>query len=870
MARLHSAAALLLLLAAACGDPDPATIYADPTDLSVPSEASGIRAWVVSPTSSAQLTDAFPTITLAAHSITGSDVLEVQLAKLERDAAGHTVELSTAEATSTGTPGPLQRFTASVALTHGRNSLLARIRSRDGLKVRTLSFELDYKGANPGATLGVALPNSDAGSGCSYGAELSPAVTNAPAVCLHGRVTSLDNGTRQARIVAPAEAAQALTLDAQGAFSQRVNLAGEGVRSLTLELTDGSGATQRVSTDVVHDTTPPRLTITSMARETLDASYMLEGNVEDAFGVADVQVATSAGSKERLGAVSPFSLPLTLSAGDNGITVTATDIAGNQSSEELTLHRVRKLELGAPQRDVGTTDIEVDRQALSELLTEADQRDIAIVSIDMTSAVRESLARIRTPERYAVDTAGWGAPEHNLQRILQMTPDVANLSGTSMAELLNIAAAVGLPTPRILGDILELRTTDYVLDLETAAAVIVDKLVGSHPNVDRTPEGQAVLTITLADVLQDLAPLAARFGASGSHPGFLAGKTLSRVLEPGFLITFPVHSNLVQLDAIDLSRATKDFVFALAGERVLDFNVLTDDFNVVGLTDQPTIDLRFTLQESPTFVRSGATENVNTDAKDPGFYRGNGGAFALAPYYFEYIAAETTYRQLHRNFSETGYQRTLRYDAGSIKDAAVIGWNRGFLRVSTAGNLGSPPAPLYAWDLLTEVAQVRLHDGRIAEGAANMAFDLNDVPIGLSASDLVERLRPKLHTQEGKLSEQLAGKTGLAKTAADVFYVPPVGAGGGAGSLVFRAREDSGGPYDYPHVGLYADAALTQKKSTPIMLPELGNAAREAVQVSVGDTLYAADQDGSVHAIRIVEKAGTGVSIQVTHVAVTP
>ncbi|MFM2420635.1 MAG: hypothetical protein RL385_5358, partial [Pseudomonadota bacterium] len=253
MARLHPAAALLLFLAAACGDPDPATTYADPTDLSVPSEASGIRAWVVSPTSSAQLTDAFPTITLAAHAILGSDILDVHLAKVERDAAGRSVELSTVQAKSAGDPGPAQRFSAAISLSHGRNTLLARIRSRDGLKVRTLSFELEYKGANPGATLGVALPNSDASSGCSYGAELSPAVTNAPAICLHGRVTSLASGAKQARIVAPAEAAQALTLDAQGGFSQRVKLAGEGVRSLTLELTDASGATQRVSTDVVHD-----------------------------------------------------------------------------------------------------------------------------------------------------------------------------------------------------------------------------------------------------------------------------------------------------------------------------------------------------------------------------------------------------------------------------------------------------------------------------------------------------------------------------------------------------------------------------------------------------------------------------------------
>ena len=90
------------------------------------------------------------------------------------------------------------------------------------------------------------------------------------------------------------------------------------------------------------------------------------------------------------------------------------------------------------------------------------------------------------------------------------------------------------------------------------------------------------------------------------HSGGRGRRGRSAVLEPGFLLTFPVHSNLTQYDAIDLSRAAKDFLFLLEGERVLDFNILTDAFAVVGLVDEPTIDLRFLLAESATLARAGS------------------------------------------------------------------------------------------------------------------------------------------------------------------------------------------------------------------------------------------------------------------------
>jgi hypothetical protein len=855
----------LALSAAACSDPEPGRSYGDPTSLDVPSDASGIRAWVLSPATPLGLTDPYPEIVLGAYTLEGARPLTVELSKLERNDAGESVPFGTVQAVPSGSPGESQRFSARLALHHGENRVLARIRTDDGTDTRTLSFVLRYEGENPGATLGVAQPPEPSDDPCIGAEPLAPALTNRSAVCLRGRVTTRAGGTPSARIVAPASLAGALALAADGSFASAVDLPRDAASALELELSDGLGHSQRVATTVTQDSTPPSVRITSTTAETLDATYGLTGEAEDTYGIADVRVETGAGSRESLGAAQPFSIELTLAPGGNPVRVVARDLAGNEGETAVTLSRVRTLSLGAPTPDVGTTKIEVDRQALTELLTPEDQRDLELVSIDLHDPVRSTLERIRDPLKYGLDTSDWGDAERNLQRILQMTPDVADLSGTSVEELLNISGAVGLPAPRLLADVLALGVTDTILDLDVAADVIVDLLIGSHPNIDRDAAGQPVITVTLADVLEDLSGLTARFGPSGAHPGFLSGTTTGRVLESGFLITFPVSSNLIQFDAIDLRRAAKDYVFVLAGERVLDFNVLTDDFNVVGLVDEPTIDLRFVMNEAPTFTRAGSSKTANPDPAAPGFFRGNGESFAASPWTFEHIAAEAGYRQLHRNFADTSYQRTLRYDTGSIKDADVTTWDRGFITITTAGNIGSPPAPLYVWDLLAETAQRRLHDQGVQEGQGKLAFRIPALPVGLTADQLVDKLRPKLDEQEDKLSEQLAGKTGLASTAADVFYVP--GVGGTPGWLVFRAEGDAGSEYTYPHVGFYADAALTQKLSSAAALPGVSAVAREQVAVSVGSTYYAADDDGSVHAIEVLGLRTDGLDLRVKHLA---
>jgi hypothetical protein len=278
------------------------------------------------------------------------------------------------------------------------------------------------------------------------------------------------------------------------------------------------------------------------------------------------------------------------------------------------------------------------------------------------------------------------------------------------------------------------------------------------------------------------------------------------------------------------------------------------------------MDLRFVMRESPTAPRAGTTQNAGPDAADPGFFRGNGGGFALPPYLFENIAAEIGYRQLHRAFAEQSFQRENRYDAGSIKDAAVIGWNRGWVTIRTAGGLGAPPPPLYAWDLLMEVAQARLHDG-VPEGMGDMAFALEKLPIGLSADQLIAKLRPKLAEQETKLSELLVGNSGLASSAADVFYLRNEQ---GQAALLYRGPKDGGETRTYPKPGFFADPGLTQKVSSTAAAFGLAETAHEKAAATLGATYYVADETGAAFELKISEQTADGIGVEVRKLGGTP
>ncbi len=122
---------------------------------------------------------------------------------------------------------------------------------------------------------------------------------------------------------------------AGGGFSGSIALS-SGANVLTTTATDGAGNATSVVRNVTHDATPPTLTVTAPANgaTTTADSITVSGTVSDLTAV------TVAANGVNLPVVSgAFSRKIALAEGENPVTVTATDAAGNTASTVRTVTR---------------------------------------------------------------------------------------------------------------------------------------------------------------------------------------------------------------------------------------------------------------------------------------------------------------------------------------------------------------------------------------------------------------------------------------------------------------------------------------------------------------------------------------------------
>jgi len=842
-ARLERGAIALLpfVLVLACATPDAAD-YGDPTSLGDETTVAGITMRVVAPVTGELLEEPITTLEVSAYTEP-----PVPLFVEVTDALGTDYAADVA-----GEPGPEQRFRITLPLLHGDNAVTLRVADESALRTRRAELHLAYEGSSPGLRFGIA-PVVD--GECDD--ALIREVTAATEVCVRGRVT-------EAESVEVGVDSLALAATREGEFEARVTLTPDAEQELRLRVNGAGGETDLLRT-VVQDATPPELTIDGEElRRTDRTRATLEGRVSDGHAIAEVRVENDAGGVvEATIDGASWSRDVQLEPGENRFEVVAVDAAGNEARQGARVIRERLIRL-RPASAGGSVQLELDRAAFEELLTPAAQREIDVVTVSLRTSVEQALYAIREPERFGVDTSAWGTAEHNLANVLRMTPDTADLSGSSLEELLSIAPAVGLPAPRLVAELLDIEATDTFVDLDLVAEVVLEKLVGTHPLVVRDDDGDAAITITMYDALQELAPLASRFGPRGDHPGFLGGESRGLVFEPGFLMSIPATSNVLVREGVDARRGGKDFLYTLDdGGSAITLDFLSDDTSVVGLVDAPTASLRFVMVENDRFLRAGNRRMRNPDPERDGFFRGNGAAFDAEPWEIEHIVAETAYLQYAEAFAP-GYANVLRYDAGSIVDAAVMDWDRGWVAITTSGGIGSPPPPVYAWDVLTEVAQLRLHDGGdVAEGDANLAFTIEDLPIGLDAEGLIDALLPTLQEQEAEVAARLVSEETLVESPVDVYFVATEG---GEGFLFFRAPEDASGEYPYATPGFFGDESLTTPTSTTDALPGTSDTTHHKVVPVVGEVHYFADDEGGIYRLDVVEVDAEGIGIRVAPV----
>ncbi len=459
----------------------------------------------------------------------------------------------------------------------------------------------------------------------------------------------------------------------------------------------------------------------------------------------------------------------------------------------------------------------------------------------------------------------------NFQRLLNMTPDSADLRGTALERLIDLAPLLGVASPRVLADMLKVDVEDTFLSSAVISQAVLRGVIGTHPNAltrlgPRTkenpsglyPVASGKLPVTLTDAASDFASLAERFGEYSQggvyHPGFITGNVRAKVLTDDFKLTVRANANALPFKGVDLTSATTASVNSIPSQirDMFDFkdpNWLTLEGLVAGTAVIES--MTFRVVESDRFIRGGLSPAPTG--------MGSSTAWQLPPWMLERVVMDAS----RESFGKV--DTTLAYGAPGkpplFRASVVKGWQEIFVE----GGIGAPPPPNYLWDLLLEVAQVRLHDGGIKEGEGNIEFELRDIPTGTDTDTITQSIRENLEANPTSLLDVARRLIDTSSGDADYYYmrtsartVLPEQVGDWLffvteGDIPMGADGKPKRAYRYSNPGFFADEALTQKVSSKVLLD--GDTEHEKVMVGDGDTLYVQDDEGAVYRLKVGVKA---------------
>jgi hypothetical protein len=541
---------------------------------------------------------------------------------------------------------------------------------------------------------------------------------------------------------------------------------------------------------------------------------------------------------------------------------------------ELAVGEARELELRYLRLDVEgyeKTHTLADLRAMPRRVLQ----DIWLLDLDVAPLMTNSLAQMA--QMSDQDAAMQPQAAQNMRKLLNMTPDNAVLEGTNLEALIDLSAAVGIPPAHALANLLSRGVTDEFCTPDFVAEVMLENVIGTHPNAilrkgpvdDAHPDGlypvaPRSLPVTLADVVTNFEDMADRFGATGDHPGFVAAAHGVTVIEDSFAMKSKVNANALPFKGVDASIADVASVNSIAGqiETLHDFD--DPDWIVMeGLVPDPRVEeLTFRVLENDAFMPGGTTMEPAPNGGSP--------AWDLPPWEFEHLIAEMAQREI-----ATIPAHCDAYQLGTGVDAFTACIDEtGWVVLETFNDVGSPPAPAYLWDLDLEIAQVRLHDGGLAEGEADVEITLRDIEVGVPADVIVEQVKTNIQANPEALAEFASLITDSTVGEADFYYVrldesAPASQQGDWLFFVGEADialDDEGGPvrpYAYASPGFFADAELSSKVSTTENVD--GDVEHEKVQIEPGATVYIGDDGGRVFRIEVGDKPSRArIALRVT------
>lgn len=535
----------------------------------------------------------------------------------------------------------------------------------------------------------------------------------------------------------------------------------------------------------------------------------------------------------------------------------------------LTPGEAREIELRYLALEVEGFDNELTLEELRSM-PRSILSDVWLTDLDITQLMVNSLDQLSglsTEEQAELDPAA-----QNMRKLLLMTPDNANLEGTSLEELIALSGAVGIPPARALANLLGVGVTDRFIPPEVVADVMLRHVVGSHPNAklrrgpidDEHPTGQYPvapnsLPLTLADVVTNFEDMAERFGPFGEHPGFVSEARGLTVVEEGFAMHTFVNANALPFKGTDLGNVSIASVNSI-GAQIETAHDYSDPnwMSIDGLVPEPLVsELTFTVFESDAFIAGGTSREPLGQGNSPGW--------ELPEHEFERVILE-----MGRAIEVTVPADCDEYELGTgvVAFRACVD-EYGWVTMETFNDLGNPPPPGYLHDMILEIAQVRLHDGGIPEGEADVALSLRDVEVGVDTELLIEQTRKNLEQNPEALREFASLITDSTRGDADVYYVRVED----EDWLHFVSENDlrldeEGRPvrdYAYDLPGFFADRELTMKVSSTELVG--GDGEHEKVRIVPGDVLYVQDDDDVRYEVAVGQKPSRAwINLQVTRV----
>jgi hypothetical protein len=601
-------------------------------------------------------------------------------------------------------------------------------------------------------------------------------------------------------------------------------------------------------------------------------------------------------SSLRLSRAVPLGLPLGLAA-----CVPAVVVPDSPDPESLAREETREIELRFLRLDAKNFVQVLTKKDIRNNFPERVLRDTWLLDMNLEPLIGNALtALIATPAEEAYTLA---PSAQNMWKLLNMTPANTVLDGTSLAPLLGVGKAVGLAPSLILSDLVDLDPNANIITVELTTEQVLSHVVATHPNAQKRrgpataeypdglhPVAPNSMPVSLWDVVTDFAELPKNFGpvlpkkpGEPAHPGFIADAKPIVAATDKFSMTVQVNLNALPYKGVDLTDVTVASVNSTSSQigGVFDFSS-NDWLKIDGLAPQLVIEeMTMAIHENPAFIAGGT-------AKEPEA-QGNSAVWDLPLWQFERLIADVARAKAadipdHCTIysPEGDVEMPLQAvhvctgDNGDPDDGTEpADWTT--ITVDESVILDSPPPkPAYFWDILLEVAQVRLHDGGLAEGKGDIAFTLRDIPVGLTTEALEQQIRKNIQNSPAALAALAELLNENTAGAADFYYYVPTARAPAEQQgdwLYFITPDDiknntSGDPeraYGYAHPGFYRDRALTEKVSKVIDID--GDNTHEKVKIAAGDVLYIEDDEGSIFEITVNEPPGRHrIALSVTRV----